>query len=326
MENYKADILIIGGGPAGLTAAIYGARAGKKTLVLEGERASSRLAFGYDLENFPGHISINSKALLDSFRRHAAHFGAEFVQGDTIALSLSTDPKFVSTTDAFIESRAVILATGKPLAKDRQIPGEERLLGFGVSYCATCDGPLYKDRDVAAYGHSEDAVEDVFALEQMGVRVHWIPGKMTDPTPLEEAFVRAEKKGIPIYGNTEIKEIKGAQAVEKVILLTAAGAPGFDRGSTSAAKARPLTDRGDESLDVAGIFIFREVPTGPLFTKAGLTLDHKQCVAVDRFQRTNLEGVFAAGDITCGGLQVVSAAGEGCVAALQALAYLRKSA
>jgi len=305
MQNYKTDILIIGGGPAGLTAAIYGSRAGKKTLVLEGERALSRLAHNYDLENFPGHISINSKALLDSFRRHAAHFGAEFVRGDTIALSLSTDPKFVSTTDAFIESRTVILATGRPLAKDRQIPGEERLLGFGVSYCATCDGPLYKDRDVAAYGHSEDAVEDVFALEQMGVRVHWVPGKLKDPAALEEAFVRAEKKGIPIYGNTEIKEIIGDQAVEKIILLT---------------------DRKEDALDVAGVFIFREVPTGPLFTKAGLTLDHKQCLAVDRFQRTNLEGVFAAGDITCGGLQVVAAAGEGCVAALQALAYLRKSA
>jgi thioredoxin reductase (NADPH) len=270
---------------------------------LEGERATSRLAFGYDLENFPGHISINSKALHDSFRAHAAHLGAEFVRGDTIALSLSTDPKFVSTTDAFIEARAVILATGKPLAKDRLIPGEERLLGFGVSYCATCDGPLYKGRDVAAYGHSQDAVEDVFALEQMGARVHWVPGKLKDPAALEEAFVRAEKKGIPIYGKSDIKEIAGANAVEKIVLTT---------------------ERGDESLDVAGVFIFREIPTGPLFAKAGLTLDHGQCVAVDRFQRTNLEGVYAAGDITCGGLQVVSAAGEGCVAALQALAYLRK--
>jgi thioredoxin reductase (NADPH) len=304
MENYKADILIIGGGPAGLTAAIYSARSGRKTLVLEGERASSRLAYGYDLENFPGHVSINSKALLDLFRVHAAHVGAGFIQGDTIALSLSGDPKFVSTTDAFIEARAVILATGRPLAKDRLIPGEERLLGFGVSYCATCDGPLYRDRAAAAYGHSEEAVEDVFALEQMGVRVHWIPGPMKDPAFLEEAFVRAEKKGIPIYGKTEIMEIVGKNAVEKIVLAT---------------------DRGDDSLDVAGVFIFREVPTGPLFSKAGLTLDHKQCIAVDRFQRTNLEGVYAAGDITCGGLQVVSAAGEGCVAALQALAFLRKS-
>jgi thioredoxin reductase (NADPH) len=154
-----------------------------------------------------------------------------------------------------------------------------------------------------AYGHSEEAVEDIFALEQMGVRVHWIPGKVKDPAAAEEAFVRAEKKGIPVYGQTEIKEIAGEHAVEKVVLKTGLG---------------------EDTLETAGVFIFREVPTGPLFSKAGLTLDHKQCLAVDRFQRTNLEGVYAAGDITCGGLQVVSAAGEGCVAALQALAFLRK--
>jgi thioredoxin reductase (NADPH) len=137
----------------------------------------------------------------------------------------------------------------------------------------------------------------------MGVRVHWIPGKIKNPASLEEAFIRADKKGIPVYGQAEIKEIAGANAVEKIILTT---------------------ERGEDSIEAAGIFIFREVPTGPLYAKAGIILDHKQCIAVDRFQRTNLEGVYAAGDITCGGLQVVSAAGEGCVAALQALAYLRK--
>jgi len=304
MENYSTDILIVGAGPAGLTAAMYAARSGKKTLVLEGERSASRLAFGYDLENYPGFPSINSNELLARFREQARGFGAEFVKGETIALSLTTNPKYVSTTDSFIEAKAVVLATGKPFAKERQIPGEERLLGYGVSYCAVCDGPLYKGRDVAAYGHSMEAVEDIWILEQTGVRVHWIPGKVKDPAVLEEAFVKAEKLGIPIYGDAEIREIAGEKNVERVILKAA---------------------EGERPLDVDAVFIFREVPTGPLFAKSGLALDHKQCLAVDRFQRTNLEGVFAAGDLTCGGLQVVSAAGEGCVAALQALAYLRKS-
>ncbi|MCX6566107.1 MAG: FAD-dependent oxidoreductase [Candidatus Aminicenantes bacterium] len=304
MKNYATDILIVGAGPAGLTAAIYAARSGKKTLVLEGERAASRLALGYDLENYPGFPSINSNDLLARFREQAGGFGAEFVRGDTIALSLTTDPKYVSTTDSFIEAKAVILATGKPFAKERLIPGEERLLGYGVSYCAVCDGPLYKGRDVAAYGHSAEAVEDIWILEQTGVRVHWIPGRVKDPAALEEAFTKAEKIGIPVYGNAEIKEIAGDKNVERIILKSTAG---------------------ERSLDVDAVFVFREVPTGPLFAKSGLAIDHKQCLAVDRFQRTNLEGVFAAGDLTCGGLQVVSAAGEGCVAALQALAYLRKS-
>ena len=305
MKNYATDILIVGAGPAGLTAAIYAARSGKKTLVLEGERAASRLALGYDLENYPGFPSINSNELLARFRQQAAGFGAEFVKGDTIALSLTTRPKYVSTTDSFIEAKAVILATGKPFAKERQIPGEERLLGYGVSYCAVCDGPLYKGRAAAAYGHSAEAIEDIWILEQMGVRVHWVPGGIEDSAALEEAFTKAEKIGIPVYGNAEIKEITGDKNVEQIILKSA---------------------DGERSLDVDAVFIFREVPTGPLFAKSGLAIDHKQCLAVDRFQRTNLEGVFAAGDLTCGGLQVVSAAGEGCVAALQVLAYLRKNA
>lgn len=303
MQSHQADILIIGAGPAGLTAAIYAARAGKKTVVLEGERAASRMAIGWELENFPGYLSINSRELLEKFRSHAAHFGAEFVKGDTIALSLEGDLKLVSTTDSFIEAKTVILATGKPFAKERQIPGEERLVGFGVSYCAVCDGPLYRGREVAAYGSSEEAAEDIFALNQMGANVHWVTGRIKDPAALEEAFVRADKLGVRLHAGSEIKEIVGDKGVEKLVLKGEAGS---------------------EDLPVAAVFLFREVPTGPLFAKAGLTMDHKQCLAVDRFGRTNLPGVYAAGDNTCGGLQVVAAAGEGCVAALQALAFLRR--
>jgi thioredoxin reductase (NADPH) len=304
MQTIKTDILIVGAGPAGLTAAIYTARAGKATVVLEGERAVSRLSIGYEIENYPGFASIDSAALLAKFREQAEGFGARFVQGDVIALSLQTLPKFAGTSDAFVEAEAVVLAMGKPFARERQIPGEERLVGYGVSYCAVCDGPLYRGRSVAAYGHSEEAVEDVLALHQMGVNVHWVAGKMKDPAAFEGAFTRAEKLGIPVHAPAEIMEIAGEKNVERIVFTT---------------------DSGEMLLDVDAVFIFREVPTGPLLAKAGLDLDHKQCVAVDRFQRTNLEGVFAAGDLTCGGLQVVSAAGEGCVAALQALGFLRRA-
>lgn len=303
METIKADVLIIGAGPAGLTAAIYAARAGKATVVLEGERALSRLSIGYELENYPGFRSVDSAALLATFREQAESFGARFVRGDAIALSLESGPKFVSTRDAFIEAGAVILAMGKPLAKERQIPGEERLLGYGVSYCAVCDGPLYKGRPVVAYGHSEETAEDVLALHQMGVNVTWVTGRMKNPTPLEASMTKVEKLGILVYAQAEIKEIVGDKSVEKVVLKT---------------------ESGESPLSVEAVFIFREVPAGPLLSKAGLALDHKQCLTVDRRQRTSLDGVFGAGDLTCGGLQVVSAAGEGCVAALQALAYLRK--
>ena len=301
LNNIKADILIVGAGPAGLTAALYASRAGKKTVVLEG-RAASRMALGYEIENYPGFPSINSLALLGKFMEHARRFGAEIVTGDAIALGLDSDPKYVTTKDSFIEASAVILATGKPFSRERMIPGEDRLTGLGVSYCATCDGPLYRGADVVAYGHSADAVEDVRALAQLGCRVHWVPGVKGGDAARSEAdeFVR---KGIHVHPDVEVLEIAGEKRVEKAVL-----GKGDDR----------------EELAVAGVFIFREIPTAPFFSRAGIVLDHKQCVAVDRAQKTNLPGVFAAGDVTCGGLQIASAVGEGCVAGLQALGYLRK--
>ena len=207
MQTIKTDILIIGAGPAGLTAAIYAARAGKSTLVLEGGRSASRLSIGYEIENYPGFPSIDSALLLSKFRDQAAALGARFVPGDVIALALESAPKYVSTSDSFIEAEAVILAMGKPFARERQIPGEERLLGYGVSYCAVCDGPLYRGRAAAAYGHSEEAVEDVLTLHQMGVNVHWVAGRPKNPAELEGAFARAEKLGIPVYAPAEIKDI-----------------------------------------------------------------------------------------------------------------------
>jgi thioredoxin reductase (NADPH) len=301
LNNIKADILVIGAGPAGLTAALYAARAGKRVVVLEG-RAASRLSLGYEIENYPGFPSINSLELLGKFKDHARRFGAEIVSGDAIALLLDSDPKYVTTKDSFIEAGAVILATGKPLSRERMIPGEDRLTGLGVSYCATCDGPLYRGADVVAYGHAAEAVEDVLALEQLGCRVHWIPGVRGGEAagPAADELVR---KGIRVHPDVEIVEIAGDKRVEKVVL---------GKGNVR------------EELAVAGVFIFREIPTAPFFSRAGIVLDNQQCLAVDRSQKTNLPGVFAAGDVTCGGLQIASAVGEGCVAALQALAWLRK--
>jgi len=299
IKSLKTDILIVGAGPAGLTAGIYAARAGKKALILEGS-GPSRLGINYKLENYPGFPSIDSRELLDIIRRQAQSFGAEVLTGDAIAFALDGDRKYVTTKDAVIESGAVILAVGKPMPKERLIGGEDRLIGQGVSYCATCDGPLFRGATVAAVGHSEAALEEVGALQAMGCRVLWVPGK---PGGLDSPAVRAlEEKGVSIRRDGKIKEIRGADRVEAVLVESATGL---------------------ETVPVSAVFLFREIPAGPLFERAGLVLDHKQCVAVDRFQRTNIPGVFAAGDITCGGLQVVASAGEGCVAAMQALIHLR---
>jgi len=296
----KTDILVIGAGPAGLTAGLYAARSGKRTLILRG-RAPSRLDVDYTIENYPGFLSIGSRELLEKFRLQAVQFGAEIVEGDAVAFGLDSHPKYVTTKESLIESAAVILATGKPVPRERMIPGEDRLIGQGVSYCATCDGPLFRGADVVAVGHSEEAREDAEALLQMGCRVLWVPGRPLEG-PEASAASGIEARGAAVRRSARVMEIVGGERVEKV----------------------RLEDSGRiEDVPAAAVFIFRDIPAAPLLGRAGLALDHKQCVAVDRFGRTNLPGVFAAGDITCGGLQVVAAAGEGCVAALQALMFLR---
>ncbi len=301
ITNITTEIIVIGSGPAGLTAGLYASRAGRKTIILEG-RAASRLSIGYELENYPGFISIDSQELLDRMRDHAQHFGAEIMKGDAINFSLATDPKYVTTRDTLIEAKAVIIATGRGIPRGRMVQGEERFLGMGVSYCATCDGPLFRGQSVIALGNTDEAAEDILALRGMGSDVRWIPGE--DEIKVSEDYLKEiNERGVSILQKTKIKKIDGDHRVKKVLIER---------------------EGKEEDLDVAAVFIFRDIPSTSLFGKAGVELDHKQCIKVDRFQRTNLEGVFAAGDVTCGGLQIVSAAGEGCMAALQAIGYVRK--
>lgn len=302
VNNFTTDILIIGSGPAGLTAGLYTARAGRKALILEG-RAASRLSIGYKLENYPGFISIDSQELLKKIREHAEHFGAQIMSGDAINFSLTTDPKYVTTRDAMIEAKAVIIATGRGVSKAKMIPGEEKFLGTGVSYCATCDGPLFRGQSVVALGNSDEAAEDILTLKGMGSDVQWIPGEENIDVS-ENLLKEINDRGIPVLEKTKITSIDGDTRVKKVAIET---------------------DGKKEELEVPAIFIFREIPSTSLFAKAGVEMDHRQCMKVNRQQKTNLEGVFAAGDVTCGGLQIASAVGEGCVAAIQAINYVRKS-
>jgi thioredoxin reductase (NADPH) len=301
VTNITTEILIIGSGPAGLTAGLYAARAGRKAFILEG-RTASRLSIGYELENYPGFISIDSQELLKKMRDHAEHFGAQILTGGAINFSLSTDPKYVTTKDAFIQAKAVIIATGRGLSKAKMIPGEEKFLGMGVSYCATCDGPLFRGQSVVALGNSDEAAEDILALKGMDCDVRWIPGE-EDIKVSENLLREINSKGIPFLKKTKIKSIEGDNRVKKIVVET---------------------EGAEEELKVPAIFILREIPSTSLFAKAGVALDHRQCIQVDRQQKTNLEGVFAAGDVTCGGLQIASAVGEGCVAAIQAIRHVRK--
>jgi thioredoxin reductase (NADPH) len=301
-SSKSSEILIVGGGPAGATAAIYAARAGRATVLLEG-RGPSRLGIGYTIENYPGFAPVNSLELLAKFRAQAREFGAEVIAEDAIDFDFSGTTKYVVTRTRLYEAKAVILAAGKPVRRERMIPGEEKLIGQGVSYCATCDGPLYRGLVVCTLGASAEAAEEALGLQAMGVRVHWIPGVPQPSTIPGEILEEMRRQEIPVHWRATVKEIIGEKTVEGVKLEV---------------------DGKEETVPAAALFIFRESLTSSLFTKTGLQLDHRQCLAVDRRQRTNIEGVYAAGDITCGGMQVVTAAGEGAVAAMQATLYVRK--
>ncbi len=297
----SADILIVGGGPAGATAALYTARAGRSTVLLAG-RGSSRLGIGYLIENYPGTGPVNSLELLERFRSQARGFGAEVVAEDAIDFDLSGATKYVVTRERLYEGKAVILAAGKPVRRERMVPGEERLVGQGVSYCATCDGPLYRGMVVGALGASAEAAEEVLSLQAIGCRVHWIPGETKPSTIPGELLEEMRRKEVTVHWQAKVKEIQGGKSVESLQLEVGGK---------------------EETIPAAALFIFRESLPSALFTKTGLELDHGQCLAVDRRQKTNLAGVFAAGDITCGGMQVVTAAGEGAVAAMQAITFVR---
>jgi len=297
----RVDVAVIGAGPAGLTAAIYAARAGVKTLVLEGKSAS-KLDLDYKVENFPGFISINSRDLLTKFREHAQHFGAEISENDVIDVNLSLDPKYLLTKRMMLQAGAVVLATGRPAGGKHQLPGEAPLIGKGVSYCATCDGPFFRGKKALAVGNTDEAAQDVLTLDQMGVKVEWVTGDGREPQVAEELQQQIREKAIPVHSRGVIKRIVGEERLEAVILDL---------------------DEGEQRLPVEGVFMFRDVSFSALYQKAGLEIDARRCVLINPAQSTNLAGVYAAGDISCGGKQIVTAAGEGARAAMEALKYLR---
>lgn len=301
IKQIQADVVVIGAGPAGLTAGIYAARSGVKTCILAGKR-SSKLGLDYPVENYPGFVSIGSQELLGRFREHAEHFGVEILEADALDINLSMEPKFILTKQQVLEARTVIVATGRPSPAKHQIKGETRLVGTGVSYCATCDGPFYRGKKALAVGNTDEAAEDVLALHQMGVDVEWVMGDGNAAKASGNLLQDIAEKRIPTHSESKLVEIRGEHRVEEAVV---------DFGGTI------------RSLPVEGVFIFRDLPFSSLYDKAGLEIDHRSCLLADPHQKTNLQGVFAAGDVTCGGMQIVTAAGEGARAAMSALKYLR---
>jgi thioredoxin reductase (NADPH) len=313
------QVVIVGSGPAGLTAAIYTARAQLQPLVLEGEPSSTsdqpggQLMLTTDVENYPGFVDgIMGPELMAAFRSQAARFGAEYLTRKVSRVDLSSRPFAVWTDDPeapepdFLAD-ALIVATGAQSLM-LGVPGEDRLLGYGVSTCATCDGFFFRGRDIAVIGGGDSALEEAIFLTRFADSVTVIHRRdelRASKVMQQRAF---DNPKISFRWNASVLEVTGDRSVEQVHLRD------------------NLT--GEEStLKVAGVFVaIGHQPNTALF-KGQLEMEDNAYLRTFGGTRTNVEGVFAAGDVQDHTYrQAITAAGSGCMAAIDAERFLEDQA
>lgn len=303
------DVMIIGAGPAGLSAAIYAGRAGLKTLVLEKGIAGGQIAATDVVENYPGGAQGESGAeLADRMRKQAISFDAEFVRDTVKKLELEGKEKVIKGQKGEYCGRTVILAMGTEPKKIGCI-GEKEWTGRGVSYCATCDGAFFRGRDVYVVGGGDSAVQEALFLTRFAKKVTIIH-RRDSLRAAKSLVVKAEQNPkISFLWNTRVAELKGGMALNAMIVE-----------DTQTGERREI--KAEETDGMFGLFVF--IGLAPLSALAeGSIAMEEGYIVTDNEMRTNLPGVFAAGDIRKKKLrQVVTAAADGAVAAVEAEAYL----
>jgi len=296
-EVHECDILVVGGGPAGLTAAIYAERAGLRTIVLEKEVPGGQVALTPVVENYPGFSRIAGKQLVELLTNQAREY-CDIRMGEYVTEIKVGKRVEAMSNNGMYSARALLLATGA-VHRKLDVPGEERLSGRGVSYCATCDGYLYKGKKVVMVGGGNSALTDALFLDSLGAKVTIVHRR--DSFRAEKRLQEAvAERNIPILWNTTLKEVVGKDIVEKVKLR-----------DHSAKKVKTL------SADAVFIAVGYE-PHSTLAGEIGIKLDDVGWIEVDRRCRTNIPRIYAAGDVTGGVRQIVTAVGEGATAALTA--------
>ncbi|HIE03449.1 MAG TPA: thioredoxin-disulfide reductase [Candidatus Latescibacteria bacterium] len=301
-ESYH--LIIIGGGPAGLTAGIYAKRAGLDTVLLERTVPGGQAALTELIENYPGFPEgISGAELVRRFEEQARKFGLEILTAEAERVELEGEWKIVRTDSGELRARALIVATGAQ-PKKLGVPGEEELTGRGVSYCATCDGPMFRDKVVAVVGGGDTAVQEGIYLTRFAKKVYLIHrrDKLRAARILQERLFKQEK--VETIWDTVVKEIEGDRNVEALRLHNL---------------------RTDEvsRLEVDGVFIFVGTRPNSEFMKGVVELDEGGYIVTRSRTETSVPGIFAAGDVQDSIFhQVSTAVGCGAQAAMMAERYL----
>lgn len=306
MEQTNYDVIVVGAGAAGLTAALYTSRARLRTLVLESAVVGGLTATAYLVENYPGFPDgVLGADLMDNMRKQAERFGASLeVAAAQAVRPLDGNFEILSSLGSRF-ARAVIIATGSGHRK-LDVPGEREFLGKGVSYCATCDGPFFRDKLITVVGGGNSAIDEALFLTRFASKVRIVHRRdelRADGIVQETAF-KDEK--IEFIWNAVVTAVEGRDEVERVMLK-----------NVNTGEERPL--------ETDGVFIYIGLVPNTGFVSDLVQCDPLGFIIVDEALRTSAEGIFAAGDVRVGAVrQTVSACGDGCVAADSVTKYLRE--
>lgn len=296
------DVIIIGGGPAGLSAAQYAARSNLKTIVLDKSSTAGALAFTSRIENYPGFPDpLSGKELLDIFRDQALRFGTEYAEAQVVGVRLDGEIKEVYTFDHAYQGKTIIIATGS-MGRKPAIKGEAEFLGKGVSYCAICDAAFFRGKTVGVIGDSEEAVKEAGLLTRFAETVYLIsPSKKLK---VDDDHPTLKIQNLKVLTGLSVRSIEGSDVIERIRLAD--------------------IEHKESELEVSGVFVYLH-GSKPVVDFLGDSIEksEEECIIANKMMETSIPGVFAAGDVTCTEVrQVVIAASNGCIAALSAEKFI----